>query len=306
MLDIGLYEKCTLCPRGCGVNRNSGEMGYCSSTAELRVTRAALHMWEEPCISGENGSGTVFFAGCSLKCVYCQNHRIALGKDVGKVITVERLAEIFLELEAKGANNVNLVTGTHYVPHITAALDIARQKGFGIPVVYNTGGYETVENVKRLDGYVDVYLPDYKYADGEIAKKYSNAPDYPCVALDAIREMVRQTGAPAFDDNGIMTRGVIVRHLVLPGNVKASKAAIKRLYEEFGDDVYISVMKQYTPMGHLSEYGDRYKELKRKLTTGEYNAVVNYAASIGVTNGFVQWGDNASESFIPDFDGVGV
>lgn len=282
-----------------------GKTGYCGMGAEVRIARAALHQWEEPCISGKNGSGTVFFCGCSLKCVYCQNHNIAIGTDCGKYVTLERLAQIFLDLQNKKAHNINIVTGTHYTPHITEAIGLARKNGLIIPTVYNTGGYETVSNIERLNGYIDVYLPDFKYIDGDKAYKYSNARNYPKTALSAIEAMLKQVGSPVFDD-GIMTKGVIVRHLVLPGNVKASKLAIKTLYDAFGDDVYISVMKQYTPMRHIMNFSDDYRELKRKLTTGEYNAVVNYACDIGIVNGFVQKGENASESFIPDFNNEGV
>ncbi len=298
-----LYDNCTLCPRRCGADRNSGKTGYCGMTSVLTVARAAPHMWEEPCISGENGSGTVFFSGCSLRCVYCQNHDIANGKR-GKEITAERLAEIFIELQDKKVNNINLVTATHFVPHVTQALDIARQSGLDIPVVYNTSGYETVENIQRLNGYVDVYLPDFKYVEPNAAAKYSNAPDYTRLALDAIAEMLKQTGKPVIDENGIMQRGVIVRHLVLPGNIKNSKAALKLLHDAFGDDIYISVMKQYTPMPFID--GTKYRELKRRLTTGEYNSVVSYAADIGIVNGFIQEGEPAKESFIPEFDNEGV
>lgn len=304
-MSFDLYEECILCPRHCKRNRNAGEKGYCGMTNELKIARAALHFWEEPCISGENGSGTVFFSGCSLRCVYCQNHSIACG-DNGKIVDVNRLADIFLELEAKGANNINLVTATHYAPHIISALDIAKKQGLRINVVYNTGGYETVDNIKRLEGYIDVYLPDFKYASSECAVKYSSAADYPEVALAAIAEMVRQTGQCVFYENGIIKKGTIIRHLVLPGNIKNSKAAVKRIHDTFGDSVYISIMKQYTPMPHIMEYSDSYKELKRRLTNGEYKCVVDYAAQIGIINGFVQYGDNALESFVPQFDNYGV
>lgn len=282
-----------------------GDFGYCGMSADLRIARAALHFWEEPCISGSNGSGTVFFCGCSLKCVYCQNHNIAMGTQCGKNVTIERLAEIFTELQAKNAHNINIVTGTHFTPHIIRGIKLAREKGLKISIVYNTSGYETKENIELLNGYVDVYMPDFKYIDSVKAQKYSNAPDYPQIAISAIKSMLNQVGKPVFE-NGIMTKGVIVRHLVLPGNVKSSKLAIKTLYDEFKDDIYISIMKQYTPMPHITEFSDEYRELKRKLTSGEYNAVVNYACDIGVVNGFMQSGENASESFIPEFDNEGV
>lgn len=300
-----LYANCGLCPRNCGVNRLAGNVGYCAMGAELKIARAALHRWEEPCISGSHGSGTVFFCGCSLKCVYCQNHNIAIGTECGKTVTTERLSEIFIELQNKNAHNINIVTGTHFTPHIVAALDIARAKGLKIPIVYNTSGYETINNIKLLNGYVDIYLPDFKYIDPEKAQKYSKAKSYPQIALSAIENMLKQVGKPVFE-NGIMNKGVIVRHLVLPGNIKASKLALKTLHDMFGDDIYISIMKQYTPMPHIMEFPDEYRELKRKLTSGEYNAVVNYACDIGIVNGFIQNGEIASESFIPEFDNEGV
>lgn len=301
-----LYENCNLCPRHCGANRSHGNVGYCGMSSELKIARAALHHWEEPCISGENGSGTVFFCGCSLKCIYCQNHNIALGDNCGKTVTIRRLADIFIELQDKKAHNINIVTGTHYTPSIVSAIDIARTDGLKIPVVYNTSGYETEQNIKLLNGYVDVYLPDFKYIDSEKSSKYSHAANYPEVALAAIESMLKQVGTPVFDNDGIITKGVIVRHLVLPGNIKASKLALKTLYNAFGDDIYISIMKQYTPMPHIMKFSDEYRELKRKLTSGEYNAVVNYACDIGITKGFIQSGENASESFIPEFDNEGV
>lgn len=301
-----LYENCSLCPRHCGVDRLHGKIGYCGMSSELKIARAALHHWEEPCISGKNGSGTVFFCGCSLKCIYCQNHNIALGDNCGKFVTIQRLSEIFTELQDKKAHNINIVTGTHFTPSIISAIDIAKKSGLKIPVVYNTSGYETEQNIKLLDGYVDVYLPDFKYIDSEKSGKYSHAANYPQIALIAIENMLKQVGTPVFDNDGILTKGVIVRHLVLPGNIKSSKIALKTLHDIFGDDIYISIMKQYTPMPHIMEFSDGYRELKRKLTTGEYNAVVNYACDIGITKGFIQNGKNASESFIPEFDNSGV
>ncbi len=304
MIDpMNLYGNCTLCPRKCGVNRNRGEKGFCGMTNELVLARAALHQWEEPCISGTNGSGTVFFSGCSLRCVYCQNYIIA-NCGSGKIVTAERLADIFLELQAKKAHNINLVTGTHYVPHIITAISDAKKRGLNIPIVYNTSGYETVENIKRLEGLIDIYLPDFKYFDNTAAQKYSNAHDYADYAASAIKEMLCQTGKAVFDSAGIMQKGVIVRHLVLPGNIKNSKAVLEFLYRTFGDDIYISVMSQYTPMKHIN--GDKYKELTRSLTNGEYSFIVNYAIKIGIKNGFMQEGTAAEESFIPEFDNEGV
>ena len=243
---MGTFQSCTLCPRNCRVDR-SRQKGVCQSSDRLIVSRAALHMWEEPCISAKEGSGAVFFAGCSLHCVFCQNRSIANGT-AGKEITKERLAEIFLELQEKDAANINLVTGTHYIPQIIAALDCAKKHGLNIPVVYNCGGYENTETLKLLDGYVDIYLPDYKYAESELAVKFSHANDYPERAMEAVNEMVRQTGMPQFDAEGYMKRGTIVRHLILPGHTRNSKKVLKLLHKTFGKQIYISIMNQYTPV----------------------------------------------------------
>jgi len=301
MIYSTLLKDCMLCPRECHVDRTAGKKGYCKATDELVVARAALHMWEEPCISGKEGSGTVFFSGCALGCVYCQNSNISKGL-AGKVITIERLAEIFLELQGKGANNINLVTPSHFVPHIIGALDIARKKGLALPVVYNCSGYEKVETLKLLEGYVDIYLPDFKYMSAEPAMKYSKCRNYFTVAAAAIREMVRQVNEAAFDNRGIMQRGVIVRHLTLPGYLEDSKRIIKYLYETYGDRIYISIMNQYTPMARNMAY----PELNRRITEEEYEELVDYAIEIGLEQGFVQEGEAALESFIPEFNGEGV
>ncbi|MDE6699030.1 MAG: radical SAM protein [Lachnospiraceae bacterium] len=295
---ITLLDECRLCPRECGVNRNKGETGYCRSDSRLIVSRAALHYWEEPCISSDKGSGAVFFSGCSLGCVYCQNRQISKG-NAGKEISIDRLVEIFFELKDEGANNINLVTPTHYICHIREALLKARKEGLDLPVVYNSGGYEKTESLKLLDGLIDIYLPDMKYIDSGLSKKYSFSEDYFEAANKAIREMVRQVGEPRFNENGIMTRGVIVRHLVLPNNTGNSKNVIKHLYENYGDKIYISIMNQYTPMNNIDK--ERYSELTRKITKREYGKVVDYAIELGVVNGFVQEGDTAKESYIPDF-----
>lgn len=344
-------KKCTLCPRNCAVSRADGETGICGQTKELKVARAALHYWEEPCISGKRGSGAVFFSGCALHCVFCQNHNIANGT-AGKVISPERLCEIFLELQEKGANNINLVTPGHFVPQIIPALEQAKRQGLILPVVYNTSSYESVDTIRRLDGLVDVYLPDFKYMSPELSAKYSHAADYSEAAKAALAEMVRQTGEPEFapekeaeiesgqrqpedgesgsggesrqkeqeavspsgkagadcgvDDpieaGWLMKRGVIVRHLLLPGCVTDSKAVIKYLYETYGDTIYISIMNQFTPLAGL----ERYSELNRRVTDEEYEEVVDYAIGLGVERGFIQEGDTAEESFIPEFDCEGV
>ena len=292
--------KCSLCPRMCNIDREA-TTGYCGVKNTLRVARAALHFWEEPCISGEEGSGAVFFTGCNLRCVFCQNYQIARAEQ-GKEITVERLAEIFLELQEQKANNINLVTATHYVPQVVEALKMAKEKGVYIPVVYNCGGYETVETLKLLEGLVDIYLPDFKYVDSERAKRYSRAEDYPEVAKAALAEMVRQQPKAEFDERGIMKKGVIVRHLMLPGGIKDSKAVVNYLYETYGDQIYISLMNQYTPLPHVADY----PEIDRKLKKFEYGRLVDYAISLGVENGFIQEGETAKESFIPAFTNEGV
>lgn len=292
---------CTLCPRECRVDRGLGKTGFCKVPNQIKVSRAALHFWEEPCISGEEGSGTVFFSGCNLRCVYCQNRKIAEGV-YGKEITVDRLAAIFLELQEKGANNINLVTPSHYVPQIIEALDIAKKNGLNLPIVYNSSAYEKVETLKLLKGYVDVYLPDFKYMDSTLSDKYSNAADYSKVAKAAILEMVSQVPKPYFNEKDIMTKGVIVRHLILPGYIEDSKEIIRYLYGTYKDDIYISIMNQFTPMGNLINY----PEINRKLTKEEYEEVVDFAIELGIENGFIQEGDTAEESFIPKFDGEGV
>lgn len=294
---------CTLCPRKCRALRINGKTGFCGETDTVRVARAALHFWEEPCISGEKGSGTVFFTGCTLRCVFCQNHNISDGS-VGKEISVERLAEIFGELQEQGANNINLVTPTHFVPQIIKALDIARKQGMHLPVVYNTGGYETVETLKLLEGYVDVYLPDFKYLDKNHAKKYSMTEDYPEVAKAAIAEMVRQTGGPVFDEHGIIKKGVIVRHLLLPGCLNDAKNVVKYLFKTYGNRIFMSLMSQYTPLDSLDK--EKYPELNRKVSPKYYDWLVDYAIELGVEQAFIQEGDVAEESFIPPFTLEGV
>lgn len=287
------------------MNRSEGEKGFCGCDDKLYVARAALHMWEEPCISGENGSGTVFFSGCPLKCVFCQNGSIA-NVGVGKEITIERLAKIFIELQENGANNINLVTPTHYVLHIVEALKLAKRDGLIIPIVYNTGGYEKEDTLKLLDGLVDIYLPDMKYYSNEPALKYSKAKDYFQVASKAISEMYRQVGKPRFDEaTGMMKKGIIVRHLVLPENIEDSKMVIKYLFEKYGHNIYMSIMSQYTPMESLRKSGE-FVELHKKLDFAEYDKLIDYAIELGVENAFIQEEDVATESFIPDFNCEGV
>lgn len=301
MMEERLLQDCTLCPRQCHVNRISGKKGYCGMDTRIRAARAALHMWEEPCISGKKGSGAVFFSGCGLRCCFCQNRDIAIGNR-GKAVSVERLADIFLELEQKGAANLNMVTGVHYVPQIIQALELAWKKGCKLPVVYNSSGYEKVETLKLLEGYVDVYLPDMKYMDAKLAADFSHAPDYPEVVGNAIREMVRQTGACVFGEDGYIRKGTIVRHLILPGHTKNSIAVLQYLHETYGDKIMISMMNQFTPVWKQ----EKFLELNRKVTKREYEKVLNVALELGIENGYFQEGKTAKESFIPAFDEEGI
>lgn len=301
------YGLCRLCPRNCGINRLKGEKGFCRMGYRPVVARAALHFWEEPCISGQEGSGTVFFSGCNLRCVFCQNREISRG-EAGKEISTDRLAEIFMELQQKGANNINLVTGVMFIPSIVTAIRAAKEKGLRIPVIYNCGGYESAEALRLLEGLVDVYLPDFKYMEEDAANMYSNAPDYAKWAKTAIAEMVRQTGKPVFDRRGMIQRGVIVRHLLLPGRRKEAERIIAYLYQTYGDDIYFSIMNQYTPMqisGKKPEAGP-FRELFRKVTSYEYEKTIDFALSLGITKGYMQEGGTAEESFIPPFDLEGV
>lgn len=293
---------CNLCPRKCGADRASGKIGFCGVPSEIYVARAALHFWEEPCISGTSGSGAVFFAGCPLRCVYCQNYELAHAR-AGIAVSVGRLAEIFMELQEQGANNINLVTPTQYTPAIIEAVSEARVLGLTLPVVYNCGGYESVQTLRALEGVVDVYLADFKYMDGAAAAKYSGAPDYPEIAKAALDEMVRQCPDPEFDRKNLMKRGVIVRHLLLPGQVRAAKAVVRYLYGRYGDHIFLSLMNQYTPFPRVA---GAYPELARKVTKREYDTLTDYALELGVTNAFIQEGETAKESFIPAFDGEGV
>lgn len=301
MNELEGLQHCILCPRECGVNRELGQRGYCREGAEVVIGRAALHHWEEPCISGTRGSGAVFFAGCNMGCVFCQNNKLSRGQQ-GKKVTVERLTEILLELQQEGAHNINLVTPTHYVLPIIQALKQAKIRGLKIPIIYNCSGYEKVEALKTLEGLVDVYLPDCKYYSEELSKKYSQAPHYFEYATLAIEEMVRQVGEVQFDEEGMIQKGVIVRHLMLPGQMSDSKAIVKYLYHTYKDRIYLSLMNQYTPLPQV----EKYPELNRKVSQKAYNKLIDYALDLGVENGFIQEGETASESFIPDFNGEGI
>lgn len=287
-------DSCTLCPRNCKINRNNGELGYCKMGNKIKIARYSLHMWEEPIISGENGSGTIFFSGCNLGCIYCQNYQIA-HENYGKEISLEDFVNICLKLQESGAYNINLVTGTHFIPLIKDGLLLAKEKGLKIPVVYNTSSYENVEALKILEGLVDIYLPDLKYYDDNLGEKYSNAKNYFYHASKAIEEMIREQ-PKVIIKNGIMQKGVIVRHLMLPGHLEDSKKVIKYL-SQFKDKIYISIMNQYTPVKKL-----KYDNLNNKIDDNDYDELVNYAYDLGIRNAFIQEGDTVKESFIPDFN----
>ena len=326
------YEHCRLCARNCGINRYE-RAGYCGMGAQLLAGRAALHYWEEPIISGKEGSGAVFFTGCSLRCVFCQNYNLAHclegGNNSSKALTAQRLSEDFLRLQEEGANNINLVTGTHYVPHIAKAIEKAKNAGLEIPVLYNTGTYDNVETVKILDGLVDIYLPDLKYVDKSISGRYSRAKDYFEVATAAIAEMYRQVGKPKFvvkkigtrnyvslkseeikenekldnDQEILMQKGVVIRHMMLPGALLDSKRIVKYVADTYGDNVYMSLMCQYTP---LHENLKDYPEIDKKVSRKRYERLVDYAIELGIKNAFIQSQEAVSESFIPAFDGTGI
>lgn len=300
------YNSCTLCPRKCKADRNAQKRGFCGAGALPRVARAALHFWEEPCISGVNGSGTVFFSHCTLGCLFCQNHEIShLGH--GVEITEERLCDIFLELQKKEAHNINLVTPTQYAPSVISAIASAREKGLSVPTVYNCGGYESVETVRMLSPYIDIWLPDFKYFDSRAGEKYSHAQNYPETALAAIAEMVALSGPAVLNDDDMMTSGVMVRHLLLPGRLADSMKAVELLYDCFGDDIILSLMSQYTPpAGCGDEFNRKYPELCRRVNSRHYDALVDFAAELGVNRCYVQNSLSASEQYIPVFDGEGV
>ncbi|MGE5389628.1 MAG: radical SAM protein [Deltaproteobacteria bacterium] len=293
-------NNCNLCPRECGIDRNT-QLGFCQGRYLCKVARAALHFWEEPCISGTRGSGTVFFSGCNLHCCYCQNYQIS-SEGQGKEISTERLAETFIELQDQGAHNINLVTPTPYLPHILKALESIKPRR-RIPVIYNSSGYEKVETIKELNGYIDVYLPDFKYFNNTLARKYSNVEDYFEVATAAIREMLQQTGGIAFDENGIIRKGVMIRHLVLPGGRRDSQAILNWLHENLPSDGYwLSLMSQYTPAYKSREH----PEIDRRITSLEYESVVEEARRLGLVNGYIQERSSAGKQYTPPFDLEGV
>lgn len=292
---------CRLCPHSCGVNRLEGELGFCRAGREVRIAKVCLHEWEEPCISGSRGSGTVFFSNCNLRCVFCQNHRIS-EESYGKDVSIERLAEIFLEQEARGAHNINLVTPTHYVPQIIEAVRLAKQKGLTLPILYNTNSYENVETIRSLEGIVDVYLADLKYFSGSYAVKYSAAEDYFQHASEAIDEMFRQVGEPVFDSGSVMQRGLIIRHLMLPGLLFDTKKIMDYILDTYGDSVYVSIMNQYTPMHRAVQF----PEINKKLNKRHYESVIQYCLDSGMHNAFIQDPGTATEDYVPDFDLSGI
>lgn len=320
---LNLLNECTLCHRNCKVNRNDNQIGFCKASAKIKVAKASLHFWEEPPISQGNGSGTVFFSHCNLKCIFCQNYDISQGTSAnasqastlsniniqsseslvtGIDISIERLSEIFLELQEKGANNINLVTPTHYAPQIIESLKIAKNNNLHIPVLYNTNSYDSIDTIKALEGYIDVYLPDFKYFNDKYAVKYSNAVNYASNTIKAIDEMLKQVGEPKFDSKGNITKGIIVRHLMLPGLLFDSKKVIDLLFNRYGDKVYISLMNQYTPMFNACNY----PEINKTLNPKHYDSLINYALELGVKNGFIQDEGTNTSAFTPEFNLDGV
>ena len=307
VLDVSesAYERCELCPRRCGAARSHGVAGMCGHTSTLKVARAALHFWEEPPISGESGSGAIFFTGCPLRCVFCQNHEISQG-GFGLEVTTSRLAQMMLELQGQGALNINLVTPLHFAPHVVQAIALARDAGLKLPIVCNTSGYERPELVRAMSPYVDIWLTDFKYASSALAGSLSKAPDYPEVAASALTEMLRslrERGGELLDEDGSMRRGIVVRHLVLPGHADDSCEVLDKVWELCGNEVDISVMNQYTPNEHCRLAGG---DLARSVTDEEYEKVLDHADDLGFERMWWQQGGTVSESFVPAFDATGV
>lgn len=293
-----ILNKCYLCPRKCGINRNNGKIGMCKASNKVKIALYSIHEFEEPCISGEKGSGTIFFSNCNLNCVFCQNYEISQqGK--GKEITIERLAEIILEQQKRNVENINLVTPTSYVPQIIEAIKIAKENGLKIPIVYNTNGYEDIETLKMLKGYIDIYLPDLKYADNNLAKKLSNAPHYFEIATQAIKEMYNQVGAPILNKEGIMQKGVMIRHLVLPNNIENSKKVLRWIKKELPKDIYVSIMAQYFPTYKAK---DEIYKINRKLTQKEWQEIQNEIEFLEIENGYVQELGEHEEEYVPKWE----
>jgi len=295
-----MLEKCNFCPNNCNINRNK-YIGKCAAGSKVKVALASLHFYEEPCISGENGSGTVFFSNCNLGCIFCQNYKISK-EGFGKEIEIEDLANIFISLQNKKANNINLVSPTPYVLQIIEAIKIAKQNGLNIPIIYNSGGYENVETIKMLDGYIDVYLPDLKYAENDLGFKYSNVKNYFEHATKAILEMYKQVGIPKFNNEGLIQKGLIIRHLVLPSHIENSKKVLKWINDNIDKNVYTSIMAQYFPTGNAS----RFKEINRKLTDEEYKEIEEYLYSLEIENGYIQDLEENEEEYVPNFDLSGI
>ncbi len=298
---MSYYKNCTLCPRNCGVNRLAGQKGFCMMTSDMQAALASVHMWEEPPISGTNGSGTIFFSGCNLRCVFCQNYNIS-SENYGKTVSIDRLAEIMLEEQGRGVHNINLVTAGHFIPSVARAIERARQNGLKIPVVYNSSGYEKAESLKILEGLIDVYLPDIKYFSAELSKKYSGAPDYYDNAITAVKEMYRQVGRNNFNEDGILKKGVIIRHMVLPSHREDSYNVLNGIKANFGSKAYVSLLRQYTPAYRAANY----PEINRKLMSMEYTKVIDYFFEIGLKNGYMQQKTSADSKFTPIFDLSGL
>lgn len=296
-----ILKKCQICPHRCQVDRTTGEVGVCRAGFFPKVALASLHHGEEPCISGERGSGTIFFSHCNLRCVFCQNFDISQ-EGFGKEITIEELAELMLQQERRGAHNINLVSATQYIPQVKEAILMARESGLQIPIVYNSNGYESVEAIRSMTGVIDVYLPDLKYYEDEYARKYSSAPCYFEHATQVIQEMFRQVGAPRFDTEGMIQKGLIIRHMLLPGHLEDSKFVLDWIEAHLPADVYVSLMAQYTPMYHAS----RYEELTRRVTEAEYDELIDYFFAIGLDNGYIQELESATSSYTPSFDLSGL
>ena len=298
---MNLYKNCSICPRNCRIDRTKGQIGYCQSGHEIKAALASVHMWEEPPISGSCGSGTIFFSGCNLRCVFCQNYTIS-SENSGKTISTERLSEIMLEQQARGVHNINLVTATHFIPSIIKAVQKAKNNGLKIPIVYNTGGYEKVESIKMLEGTVDIYLPDIKYFSSELSLKYSGASDYFSYAPEAVLEMYRQTGNNIYDDNGIMKSGVIIRHMIMPSHREDSYKVLDWIRDNIGTEACVSLLSQYTPAYNA----EKYKEINRKLMSLEYTRVIEHFFDIGLKNGFMQEKSSAESKYTPIFDLSGL
>lgn len=298
---MNLYKNCSICPRNCRIDRTKGQIGYCQSGHEIKAALASVHMWEEPPISGSCGSGTIFFSGCNLRCVFCQNYTIS-SENSGKTISTERLSEIMLEQQARGVHNINLVTATHFIPSIIKAVQKAKNNGLKIPIVYNTGGYEKVESIKMLEGTVDIYLPDIKYFSSELSLKYSGASDYFSYASEAVLEMYRQTGNNIYDDNGIMKSGVIIRHMIMPSHREDSYKVLDWIRDNIGTEACVSLLSQYTPAYNA----EKYKEINRKLMSLEYTRVIEHFFDIGLKNGFMQEKSSAESKYTPIFDLIGL